>query len=883
MNRFLTLIFSLFLVIQIYGQEQFYYYNGQKRYLKISKDKIFVKFTGDTTYSRRNQFSNQSLKLAPITKKSEGFYKDFAVYDLVQGLDEIEVKRILKDLRKQSKDAYVNHAFESEDGIIQGYTDKFVVKLKSSVYFDDFKKLLQANNVKFVKQGEYSPNRILLEVKNKSGNGLDALEMANKFYETGMFEYSEPVWKRILQKMCVNDEFWADQWGLNNTGQHDGTIGADINVCNAWTITRGSDQIIVAVIDEGVDLNHPDLQANIVEGFDATGRGSNGGPENDDAHGTACAGIIAAVQDNGIGISGIAPRCRIMPVRIAFGDANGNWVTDDNWIADAIDWAVNNGADILSNSWGGGTPSSEIDEAINNAVINGRNGLGCPVLFAAGNNNKSVNYPAYLDNVIAVGATNMCNERKRSSKNSDEVNSGVATDPSGVSCDGEKWWGSNYGNALDIAAPGVLIPTTDIEGPAGYDENNNNSSYGEDYADHFNGTSSACPHAAGTMALILSVNPCLTQIEARNILEISCDKINTSAYCYKYNSGHPNGSWNENVGYGKINAFNAVRYAFSRIITRNPGSTLSIDSYGSSQKLFFNGGCQWLASGIYMGKKHTITKTYNFTETSNPLVIGTTNGLSGANPNDGNPYLSIVSTSNNSVTVRTWVYEIESTISGQNVGWIPCKPSDVGINLTILSNVTPNQDIPLTTYTSSANIYADNRITNTGNVSIESGANVVFKAGREIVLKPNFHAKPGSTFSASVQTDPAFVCTQYPQLKSKVIQTGYFDEYQIEQLEALDSLDNEMLTINNNKILSVYPNPLQESATIEYCITNNKNVTILIYDINGVELLRLKNNEPHLAGIYKMQFNGFSYQPGTYIVKLITDDYEDIQKIIITK
>ena len=183
----------------------------------------------------------------------------------------------------------------------------------------------------------------------------------------------------------------------------------------------------------------------------------------------------------------------------------------------------------MSDSWGGGSPSNTIDAAINSAVTNGRNGKGCVVLFAAGNNNNnSVSYPASNPNVIAVGASSNCDARK-----------------SPTSCDGEYWWGSNYGTGLDIVAPGVKIYTTDLTGSHGYSST--------DYNPTFNGTSSATPNAAGVAALILSLRPDYTGIQVRQMLESTCDKI--GGYTYQANvSGQPNGTWCSDVGYGRVNA-----------------------------------------------------------------------------------------------------------------------------------------------------------------------------------------------------------------------------------------------------------------------------------------------------------------------------------------
>jgi hypothetical protein len=376
------------------------------------------------------------------------------------------------------------------------------------------------------------------------------------------------------------DSLYNLQWSLQNTGQHGGTIGADIHINDAWGITKGCPNIRIAVIDEGVDLTHPDLINNLVAGYDETGRGSNGGPQGDDAHGTNVAGIIAA-QENAFGIVGVAPQCRIIPIRIAFNIWDGHewiWSTTDQQIANAIYHAWHDArADVLNNSWGGGSPSTTITNAINNAITGGRNAWGSLVVFAAGNTNSSVQYPATLANVIAVGASCMCDTRKRSSRDQGQCNPGVSADPDGVSCDGETWWGSSYGSELDIVAPGVFIPSTDLQAAAGY---NQLAGIAGNYYLRFNGTSAATPHVSGVLALILSVNPNLNQAQVRQILETNADKIN--GYTFSTQSGHPNGTWNNQVGYGRLNAYKSLYAAAIGFISGPPlvcssGSTYSVN------------------------------------------------------------------------------------------------------------------------------------------------------------------------------------------------------------------------------------------------------------------------------------------------------------------
>jgi subtilisin family serine protease len=428
-----------------------------------------------------------------------------------------------------------------KDGIKQIVAGKLNIKIKPGYNITSIIKDYDFE----INQSQFTPS--LFTLTSNSITTQQLFQIIDRLQTDKRVEFAEPNFIREL-KPFTNDQFFASQWSIKNQGYLGGTVGADMHVEQAWNNATGMN-IKVAIIDEGVDLNHLDLQANLLSGYDATGNGSNGASNQstNDAHGTACAGIVAAVANNNIGIAGIAYNSKIIPVRIAYSNGYplGNplraWITNDSWIANGINWAWQHGADVLSNSWGGGSYSNTIKNAIDDAINNGRGGKGCVVLFATGNNNGAVSFPATLENVIAVGASSTCDERK-----------------SFTSCDGEAW-GSNYGSELDVVAPGVQIYTTDISGSAGYNST--------DYRSDFNGTSSATPNAAGVVALILSVNSNLTGSEVRNILETSVDKVLPNTYNYQTVGGHPNGIWNEQVGYGRINAANAVCMTMNQTLT----------------------------------------------------------------------------------------------------------------------------------------------------------------------------------------------------------------------------------------------------------------------------------------------------------------------------
>lgn len=302
---------------------------------------------------------------------------------------------------------------------------------------------------------------------------------------------------------------------------------------DAWSRVEPSPQIRIAILDEGVDFNHPDLRDAIRDTFDAVDRDANQQPNPWDAHGTACAGLAAAIPNNARGIRGVGGGCSLMAARIAFSPASGaDWVSKTEDIAAAIDWAWRNGADILSNSWGGGAPSNKIINAFERARVQGRDNKGCVIVVAAGNDAGPVDFPGILPNILTVSASNEFDEPKTR-----------------TSADGETWWGSNFGPEVDVAAPGVHNYTTDIVGDDGY---NAGGALDGDYFSTFNGTSSATPIVAGVAALVLSANPNLKEAQVRRLIKQTADKVGQVVYT--------NGR-NDQMGNGRVNALRAVESA----------------------------------------------------------------------------------------------------------------------------------------------------------------------------------------------------------------------------------------------------------------------------------------------------------------------------------
>ena len=339
-------------------------------------------------------------------------------------------------------------------------------------------------------------------------NEIDFYDIKNRLELIEGIDLVEPVFIKEAY-FTPNDPYYSDQWAHDNYGQANsasggsvGTPDSDTDTDLAWDITTGDPSIIIAILDTGVN-EHSELQGRLVPGYDYVYQDDN--PSDIQGHGTACAGIAAAKGNNNSGIAGGCWDCSVMPVKVLGDDGYG----EDTVIAAAIQETAAAGVQIISMSLGGGGYNSYLDNSVSYAVD-----AGTVVFAASGNdNNGTISYPAHYDDCIAVGAMSPCNERK---------NTG--------SCDGENYWGSNYGSDLDFVTPGVRINTITSSGG---------------YTSTFNGTSSACPHAAGIAGLILSVAPNMTPEQVRTIMQMNADDIGSPGF-------------DNETGYGRVNAYQSV-------------------------------------------------------------------------------------------------------------------------------------------------------------------------------------------------------------------------------------------------------------------------------------------------------------------------------------
>ncbi|MDR2693448.1 MAG: S8 family serine peptidase [Chitinispirillales bacterium] len=537
------LVFLLFVSL---SAQTFYYYNGQKVDLTVVPHKYYLQTrAADVDVSRSGlvkEMVQKSKRISvPVSIKSLGKDRgELGFWSLVTSEADI------LEHKKAENVLYIAPVFETTTGQEAVLSNFIYIKLKDANDLAILNQLADKHFVEVVGNLKSMPLWFVLSC-NKTSTG-NALQVANALYETGVFAAVEPdLMTNDLN--CVNDTYFDNQWNLKTTEQSNEIYG--INLCLARSVTTGSPDVIVAVLDQGIQTGHPDISNFYSFSYDTeTGTSPS---QLLGEHGTACAGIIGAVTNNSTGIASIAPSSKLMDISNSLAGAPASRIAR----ADGFIQASNNGASVISNSWGSSVPYSIIDDAILYAQQHGRNGKGTVVVFSAGNDNSSsVNYPANSNpDILAVGAMSPCGERKSHS-----------------SCDGEYWWGSNYGTSLDIVAPGVKIPTTSV---------------GSEYVQDFNGTSSAAPHVAGIAALVLSVNPDLTQKQVVDIIELTAQKVSpNNIYTYSNTAGRPNGNWNNETGYGLLNADSAVKVAMQSVVPPPPppppSNTIVYNITGSS-------------------------------------------------------------------------------------------------------------------------------------------------------------------------------------------------------------------------------------------------------------------------------------------------------------
>lgn len=419
-----------------------------------------------------------------------------------------------------------------------------------------------------------------------------------------------------------NDPKFPDQWG------YDDSDDTDVDAPEAWSLQTGRSDVTVAVVDDGVDLDHPDLdpgdRSRVIQGYDFGDDDSN--PGDDGSHGTPVAGTIGARTDNNEGVAGLMWDLQIMPLKYTTNSGGYPFSA----AAEAFDYARVNGADIINYSSSSTSPSSDgvVAEAVYNAYASGMLFVG-----SSGNDFKnSVNYPAALHTAIGVGATDRSDQRHGY---------------------------SNYGPSLDIVAP------------SGFETTARFGSYLE-----FGGTSQAAPVVSGIAGLILSESRDeghnLSNNDIVHLLERTAETVpDMNGQDFTYEHGH-----------GRVNAYEALR-RLNDPFEVSHGTASFTKIYDDDNVSFVNGfvkengvsyGAGTYICDIYELSASASSPDFYYEETPWFWLPVTEPGFSAANPNDGDRYLS-KSVSKSSAQATTYFYYVESNVNGQEIGWVPFDPT----------------------------------------------------------------------------------------------------------------------------------------------------------------------------------------------------------------
>lgn len=370
---------------------------------------------------------------------------------------------------------------------------------------------------------------------------INAKDISKKFETDGHIDFAEPDFYgepagKKGELLIPNDPFLNRQWGLQNDGNirtttgRPGKVGADMNVIKAWDIETGSEDILVAILDSGVKLDHPDLTGRIWVNKDEIKNGrdddnngyiddingynfayENSSVKDDLGHGTNIAGTIGASTNNALGYAGVDQKCKIMICKNLSYENSGEY----SWWSESMIYAADNGAKIINMSEGGHDFSNTLQNAVRYASE-----AGCLIVASMMNkDNSEIHYPASFPEVMAVGATDTDDSRCR-----------------------EFTWGggSNWGKYISVIAPGNRI-------------------YGLDYQDNFNydiywsGTSQATAYVSAIASLLLAQDNSRTSENLKKI-------ITSTAVDLVGDPREDTPGWDQFYGYGRVDLYAALTY-----------------------------------------------------------------------------------------------------------------------------------------------------------------------------------------------------------------------------------------------------------------------------------------------------------------------------------
>lgn len=503
--------------------------------VRLGKGKVKLKkstnLIGLKTFKSRSTGEPTAPKAIEKEEKKYTRLGGFQIFDLGEKKD---ADSELDSLREADEVEIGTHVYVGEDGKTP-FVPNGDIYITFSEGVDEEEQAIVLDEFNLTLDDRRSPSRVRATVTGQSMNPIKAAYFLEK---CSLVTTAYADMDSILDEYNVsepNDTLFEHQWHLKNNGTilganpaHKINPNAHLRVLDAWNRlgNKGSSDITIAVIDMGFDLQHPDLKDNIVHSFDVWENAPFTKPKTFRDHGTPCAGVALA-RENGFGTIGVAPNSKFMPL-----SGLGFSIRDTEVM---YGHCMDKGADIISCSWGSIQAQHELDsekeDIIRNVATKGRNGKGCIILYAAGNENQEVvNVYGRHPDVICVGAST-----------SQDIHASY----------------SNRGFEIDVVAPSngdwpLIAPRASWDGGHWFDGNEVDHRY-----KHFGGTSAATPLIAGVCALMLSANPNLTAKEVKEILMLTADKI---GHPTDYVNGH-----SRRYGAGRVNADKAVAESIRRL------------------------------------------------------------------------------------------------------------------------------------------------------------------------------------------------------------------------------------------------------------------------------------------------------------------------------
>ncbi len=535
-----------------------YIYRGKHR-IELEKEAEF--FTAILPHGQLVETIKEKNEVQQIRRVFDNVYKVKTA-----DADRDEMMTLLRN--NDGVGCVCHHAYRptGDPGTRYYLTEKVIVGFEPNTTVSQKEKVLEAHGLRYVKAYAGLSDVYLLEVTATSGK--NPVKVCMDLIERKEVRFAEPnLINRYQSYHRPTDDLFGLQWHLQSADDIELVAGADVRATQAWELERGKREIVIAILDDGFDMSHPDFQGDgkVVGARDFIENDENPDPSAraGDFHGTPVAGV-AIGEENGLGIVGAAPGCAFMPIRFDLR-------ADDNLMFEIFEYAGRQ-AHIMSNSWGpvpvfAPLSSLQYEQIVDLVEKGGPDGKGCTILFAAGNYNAPL-----MDMDNRYFEWRHPSQGLRVTRGA--ILNGYAAHPhvisvaASTSLNGKAAY-SNWGKEINFCAPSnnfhPINPQIRLAGRGIWTTDNEDSGLGftidSRYTGRFGGTSSATPLAAGVVGLVKSANPNLSAAEILQILESTADKIEDSNPDPVL--GHTKGAYDANghsewFGFGKINAEQAV-------------------------------------------------------------------------------------------------------------------------------------------------------------------------------------------------------------------------------------------------------------------------------------------------------------------------------------